>query len=73
MGREGKESSLEVSQGLKDAGYCRPEEYCVAVKLKKDTVGSCKCGANMVTCISASQLRYELTDYFRTLICCLNY
>lgn len=26
MGREEKESSLEVSQGLKDAGYCRPEE-----------------------------------------------
>ena len=26
MGREGKESSLEVFQALKNFGYCRPEE-----------------------------------------------
>jgi len=32
MGREGKASSPEIFQGLKDAEYSRPEE-CVAVKI----------------------------------------
>ena len=46
---------------------CKPEEYCVAVKVKKDTVGSCKCGANMARASAHQQLRYELTDYMPTL------